>query len=101
MKNRLTNLRAKIQAHVPIPLLLIMAVVLSALFMNDEASITQNYENQKEIKALRAEIKLNKDSAEYYRRKRAELERGAVALEYIAREQYGMKRPSEDVYIIK
>ncbi len=101
MKNRLSKIRAGIQAHVPIPLLLITAVVLSALFMNDEASITQNYENQKEIKTLRAEIKLNKDSARYYRRKRAELERGAVALEYIAREQYGMKRPSEDVYIIK
>lgn len=101
MKSRYANLWARIQANVPIPLLLIMAVVLSTLFMNDEASITQNYKNQQEMKELRAKIKLNLDSAEYYRLKRVELEQGAVALEYIAREQYGMKRPSEDVYLIK
>lgn len=101
MEKRPSTLWARIQARVPIPLLLITAVVLSVLFMDDEASISQNYENQQEMKALRAEIKLNLDSAEYYRSKREELERGAVELEYIAREQYGMKRPSEDVYIIK
>ena len=49
---------------------------------------------------LKKEIKENKDSASYYRNRRLAIERGDEALEYIAREQYHMKRPTEDVFLL-
>ena len=48
---------------------------------------------------LKAEIKTYNDSTEYFRKKAHELETDREALERIAREQYGMKREKEDVFI--
>ncbi|MDE5840236.1 MAG: hypothetical protein K2H49_04885 [Muribaculaceae bacterium] len=55
---------------------------------------------EKEIVRLKKEIKENKDSAAFYRSRRLAIERGDEALEYIAREQYHMKRPTEDVFVL-
>lgn len=70
------------------------------LFLNEDTSLTLNMKYQKEIARLNREIKLNKDSAAYYRAKREALLHSDDKLEHIAREQYNMQKPGEDVYII-
>ena len=84
-----------------LPVILIGSLVVLLLFFNEETSIRLNVEYQNEINDLRREIKLNKDSADYYRARRLSIENGASDLEEVAREQFHMQRPSEDVYLVK
>ena len=58
-------------------------------------------EYQNKINELQRQIKMNEDSADYYRKRRHAIESGQADLEEVAREQFHMQRPSEDVYIIK
>ncbi len=55
----------------------------------------------RQIYRLKEEIKQNRDSAAYYRSQREALVTGTHDLEHIAREQYHMQRPTEDVFILK
>lgn len=84
-----------------LPMFLVASVVVLVLFFNEDTSVELNLEYQKEINGLKREIKLNLDSAEYYKGCRMALEQGGDELEHLAREQYHMQRPSEDVFIIK
>lgn len=70
------------------------------LLLNEDASFRQSMMFEKEILRLKREIKENKDSAAFYRSQRLAIERGDEALEFIAREQYHMKRPTEDVFLL-
>lgn len=83
-----------------IPLMIIGAFFIGLLLLNEDASFTQSMIYEKEIVRLKKEIKENVDSAAYYRERRLAIERGDEALEYIAREQYHMKRPTEDVFLL-
>ncbi|MCM1489610.1 MAG: hypothetical protein NC095_02100 [Muribaculum sp.] len=83
-----------------IPLLLIGALFVGILLLNDDASFSQSMQFEQEIIRLKKEIKESTDSAEYYRGRRMAIERGDDDLEFLAREQYHMKRPSEDVFIL-
>ena len=58
-------------------------------------------EYQEQIKALNEQIKICNDSAEWYRRQREQLLTGTEQLEQIAREEYRMQKPTEDIFIIK
>lgn len=78
----------------------IIAAMIGLLFFNDETSLTLNMEYQQEINNLRTEIKANRDSAEYYRRKREDILAGRNELEHLARERFHMQRPTEDVYVV-
>lgn len=84
-----------------LPLLLIGSVVILLLFFNEETSVSLNSKYDAEIRELNAEIRSNHDSAKYYRAKRNAILSGTHDLETIAREQYHMQRPTEDVYIIR
>ena len=83
-----------------IPLLILGVFFIGLLLLNEDASFTQSMIYEKEILRLKKEIKENKDSAAYYRSRRLAIEHGGEALEYIAREQYHMKRPTEDVFLL-
>lgn len=80
--------------------MLIGVFFVGLLLLNDDASFTQSMMYEKEIVRLKKEIKETKDSAAYYRERRIAIERGDDALEFIAREQYHMKRPTEDVFLL-
>lgn len=84
-----------------IPVLVIGTLVVLLLFFNEETSVKLNMEYQNRINELRQAIKLNEDSAAYYRARREAIETGQADLEHIAREQFHMQRPTEDVYIVK
>ena len=75
-------------------MIVIGGLIVTVLFFNDETSMKLNMRYQQEINSL------NRDSAEYYRRKREDIMKGADQLERIAREQYHMQRPTEDVFLL-
>lgn len=83
-----------------LPMLIIGGVFISALYFDDETSVKLNMEFDRQINSLKKEIKLNKDSALYYRERREGIERGKADLENMAREQFHMQRPTEDVFIL-
>jgi len=84
-----------------LPVIIIGGIVVMMLVFNDDTSISLNLKYQKEITELKQEIKLNYDSAAFYRRKRESILSGGADLERIAREQYHMQRPTEDIFLIK
>lgn len=100
MSKQQSSLKSRFGKNIPWPLILVGGVVILVLSLNEETSATRNYSYMQEIKELKREIKDNEDSAAYYRRKREALLTGTSDLEHVAREQYHMQRPTEDVYII-
>ena len=81
-----------------LPLIIIVAFLIIMVFYGDN-SYLKSKEYSKKIDELQKEIKANRDSAAYYQRKSHELATDRETLEKIAREQYGMKRENEDLYI--
>lgn len=81
-------------------LLAVVAFVVFMLFFN-EYSVMKTMEYKREIEELKAQIKLNRDSTEYYREQNARLRTDPATMEKIVREQYHMQRADEDVYIIE
>lgn len=80
------------------PVLVVLIIIVFLFFYGDN-SYLNHAANKEQIDELKAEIKLNVDSTAYYQRKAAALDSDPETLEKIAREQYGMKRDNEDVYI--
>ena len=83
-----------------IPLIIFIAFIVSLLFFGDNNYLKIN-ELKSRINELKAEIKLNEDSAAIYEAKVRELNTDRETLERIAREKYGMKRQNEDVYVVE
>lgn len=80
--------------------LLIGGLVIALLFFNEDTSWKHNMEYQERIKALQEEIKSCNDSAEWFRQRRLDLLKSNEELEQIAREEYHMQKPTEDVYLL-
>ncbi|MDE7154449.1 MAG: septum formation initiator family protein [Muribaculaceae bacterium] len=80
-------------------LLAVVAFIVFILFFN-EHSVMKTMEYKREIEELKAQIKLNRDSTEYYRKQNDRLKTDPATMEKIVREQYHMQRADEDVYII-
>lgn len=84
-----------------IAVLAIGTLVIALLFFNEDASWQHNMEYQEQIKSLNEQIKVCNDSAAYYRASYEKLLTGTEELEQLAREEYHMQKPTEDIYIIK
>jgi cell division protein FtsB len=81
-------------------LVLIIAFIAIA-FTDSDSSLYMRYKYdmtirslEKEIKQCRDEIEINRSKLEKFRTNKEELER-------FAREEYFMKKPNEDIFIIK
>lgn len=81
-------------------MLIIAGLVVLLLLFNDEISLTLNMKYDREISELNRQIKESRDSADYFRKERDAILHENSDLERIAREQFHMQRPTEDVYII-
>lgn len=92
------NILAWCRRYISVTLIAVIAFVMFVLFFN-ENSVMKNFEYKKEIDRLKAEIKINTDSMEYYRRQNMLLQTDPQTMERIVREQYHMQRPDEDVYV--
>lgn len=84
-----------------LPVIIVGSLLVLLLFFNEETSVKLNMEYQNQINELQRQIRLNDDSAEYYRQRRHAIETGQADLEQVAREQFHMQRPTEDIYLIK
>lgn len=101
MKKRLKRISLWVRRRSYLPVLVIGTLIVALLFVNDETSVRLNMEYQQQINELKRQIKLNEDSAEYYRSRRRAIETGTSDLEHVAREQFHMQKPTEDIYLIK
>lgn len=81
-----------------LPFVVIVAFLVFMLFFGNNSYIKSN-EYRQRIADLNTEIKQNEDSAALYEKKAKELNTDRESLEKIAREQYGMKKANEDVYV--
>lgn len=61
----------------------------------------QSIEHQCTIDSLRAELEANRDTMLYYRELNRRLASDPALMEQVVREQYGMKKATEDVYVFK
>lgn len=80
--------------------LLIGSLVIALLFFNEDTSWKHNMAYQEQIKQLQEEIKVCNDSAEWFHQRRERLLHGSEELEQIAREEYHMQKPTEDIYLL-
>ena len=81
-----------------LPFTIFVAFILMLLFFGENNYMRINSYKQ-QINELKAEIQNNQDSAKIYEAKLKELHTDRETLEKIAREQYGMKRTNEEVFI--
>ena len=84
-----------------LPLLSIATLVVMLLFFNEDVSISLNMQYDRQINELAEQISSCRDSAEYFKRQREAILHENSDLERIARENFHMQRPTEDVYILK
>lgn len=101
MSGKIKKMNFWVRRRSHIALVLILGLVVVLLFFNEDTSYKLNMEYQDQINDLEKEIAQCKDSASYYRARREALMTGTEELEHIAREEYHMQKPSEDVYILK
>ncbi len=100
MGKKLKALNFWIRRRSFLPVLVIGSVVVMVLFFNEETSVRLSMEYEEQITELKNQIQENLDSAAYYRQRREALEHGHDDLEHLAREQYHMQRPDEDVFLL-
>lgn len=100
MGKRLKKINFWIRRRSFLPVLVIGGVVVMVLFFNEETSVRLSMEYDRQISELKSQIKENLDSAAYYRQRREALEHGTEDLEHLAREQYHMQKPDEDVFLL-
>lgn len=81
-----------------LPFIVLATIIIVVLILNEETSIKKNMELDAQINTLKAQIQLNKDSAEWYHQRRISVENGEDDLEQLARERYHMQKPTEDVF---
>ena len=81
-----------------LPFIIFIAFIVMLLFYGENNYMLIN-QQKKEIDKMNAQIKVMEDSAKFYERKTQELNTDKETLEKIAREQYGMKRTNEEVFV--
>lgn len=84
--------------YISLMFLVILAIVLYVFFFN-ENSYGRLQELNGRIKEIKADIRDNRDTMDYYIELNRRLDTDPREMERIVREQYHMQRPSEDVYI--
>lgn len=99
MKETIKNFYRWCRRYVSLMFVGILAFVLYVLFFN-ENSYGRLHELNTNIRDLKAEIKENRDTMEYYQRLNRRLSTDRNEMERIVREQYHMQRQGEDVYIV-
>lgn len=98
--SKLKNALSWCRRYLSITLMVTVAVLTFVLFFNDN-SVMRTYELQSEVERLEAEIRVNRDSLEYYQELNRRLSNDPDVMERVVREQYHMQRPGEDVFIIE
>ncbi|MDE6121477.1 MAG: hypothetical protein K2F63_06775 [Muribaculaceae bacterium] len=97
MNKKITSSWEWIQRYLsPVTLLCLAAV--GFIIFSGEHTVVRSVEYDRIIDSLRSELEANRDTMLYYRDLNSRLASDAELMEQVVREQYGMKRASEDVY---
>ena len=97
---KIRNLLGWGRRYISFTLLIVVAYLAFLLFFN-ENSMMRSIDLDRTIDSLRTEIRVNQDSLEYYKALNNRLSTSPEEMERVAREQYNMYRPDEDVYVFK
>lgn len=84
--------------YISFTLMVVVASLAYVLFFNDN-SVMRTYQYEREIERIRAEIRDNRDSLEYYTELNRRLNQDPAIMEKVVRENYHMQRPSEDLFL--
>jgi len=95
---KLQSLWTTIRRHKYLVTTILFLLIIGVL---DENSLLRRYMHQREIAALKAEIKEYTDKFNEDTRKLDEINNNPKAIEKIAREKYLMKTPDEDIFIFE
>ncbi|MBP3537115.1 MAG: septum formation initiator family protein [Muribaculaceae bacterium] len=89
-----------LKRYLSLPTLLCIGALCYIIFSGDSTVFrTIDYDHQ--IDSLKAELAAQRDTMEYYRDLNRRLSSDPELMEQVVREQYGMKRATEDVYIFQ
>ncbi|MDR2232618.1 MAG: septum formation initiator family protein [Tannerella sp.] len=80
---------------------LVSAVFVVLTFMVGDSNIYKRYQYDEKIRMLEKEIRQYRKEIETNRKKLDDLNTSKERLERFAREEYFMKKPDEDIYIIE
>ena len=80
---------------------LVTIVFFALTFVMGDSSLSKRYTYDEKIRSLEKEIKHYQKEIEINSKKLNDLHTDKEGLERFAREEYFMKKPNEDVYIIK
>ena len=80
---------------------LVNIVLIALTFVMGDSSLYKRYTYDEKIRSLEKEIKHYQKEIEINSKKLNDLHTDKEGLERFAREEYFMKKPNEDVYIIK
>lgn len=83
------------------PVTVICLLALCYISFAGENTVFHSMEYDRTIDSLRTELEANRDTMMLYRDLNRRLASDYDLMEQVVREQYGMKRASEDVYIFK
>lgn len=100
MKETLVTIYRWCRRYISLTLIVVVAFIVFMLFFNDN-SIMRSMELNDEINSLKAQIKDNSDSLDYYTRQLRLLQTDPETMEKIVREYYHMQHPDEDVYVFE
>lgn len=97
---RLKEFYSKYLSRVNIYWLIIIAFFI-VTFGYGDSSLYNRYQYDQKIRSLEEEIKLHEAEIEANRKKLHDLHTDKDGLERFAREEYYMKKPNEDIFIIR
>jgi len=80
---------------------LVTIVFLVLTFTAGDSSLYNRYQYDEKIRSLEKEIKTYRDEIEVNRQKLDDLHTDREGLERFAREEYHMKKPDEEIFLIK
>ncbi len=95
---RKKGLKAWARRYLSVGLLMTLAVLAYLMFFT-ENSVSANYIQTMRNDSIRNEIRLERDSLNYYRQLNRLLSTDRNTLEQIVREKFHMQRANEDVYL--
>ncbi len=80
---------------------IVLAIFLVFFLFFDKYNLLSRWETGRNVKDLEKEIKFYEEEIESNKKKVIEMQAGEETLEKYAREQFYLKKDSEDVFIIK
>lgn len=98
MKQQLSSIWLWLRRYMSLPTIVCILIVCYVVF-SGEHTIFNTIDYDRQIDSLRTCLDAERDTMLYYRDLNNRLSSDRDLMERVVREQYGMKRPSEDVYI--